>query len=141
MAERDLTKAENMVAHENEIFARPARTWFQTTQEKQDAKTASTAVVKQLTEEEEEVQQIMNKEFKKDKYAGLNRKQKRRREMMDEDAGDFERNQKSQKVAARATKKAAKSGSAVVAPAFKSKPKAKRSLKAGFQRELGAKRK
>jgi len=37
-AEMELKKGENMVEHEEEIFARPARTWFQTANEKQKSK-------------------------------------------------------------------------------------------------------
>ena len=34
-AEMEAAKAENMVEHEAEISARPARTWFQTRKEKE----------------------------------------------------------------------------------------------------------
>ena len=34
----ELKKGENMVEHEEEIFARPARTWFQSEKEKLAAK-------------------------------------------------------------------------------------------------------
>ena len=34
----ELKKGENMAEHQNEIFARPARTWFQTAHEKQKSK-------------------------------------------------------------------------------------------------------
>lgn len=37
-AEMELKKGENMVEHEDEIFSRPARTWFQTAHEKQKSK-------------------------------------------------------------------------------------------------------
>lgn len=37
-AEMELTKGENMMKHEEEIFSRPARTWFQTNKEKEQAK-------------------------------------------------------------------------------------------------------
>ena len=33
-AEMELAKAENMIEHEAEIYAKPARTWFQTEKEK-----------------------------------------------------------------------------------------------------------
>lgn len=33
----ELKKGENMIKHEDEIFSRPARTWFQSTKEKQNA--------------------------------------------------------------------------------------------------------
>lgn len=37
-ADMELKKGENMVEHEAEIFARPARTWFQSETEKLAAK-------------------------------------------------------------------------------------------------------
>lgn len=37
-AEMELTKAENLMKHEAEIFARPKRTWFQSNKEKDDVK-------------------------------------------------------------------------------------------------------
>lgn len=37
----ELTKGRNLIEHQTEIMARPARTWFQTTQEKQIAKSES----------------------------------------------------------------------------------------------------
>ena len=40
-AEMEAAKAENMVEHEAEIHARPARTWFQTKKEKEAAVTRS----------------------------------------------------------------------------------------------------
>jgi ATP-dependent RNA helicase DDX27 len=41
-ADMELKKGQNMVEHEAEIFARPARTWFQSEKEKQAAKSEST---------------------------------------------------------------------------------------------------
>ena len=38
-AEMEAAKAENMVEHEAEIHARPARTWFQTRREKETSTT------------------------------------------------------------------------------------------------------
>ncbi|KAH6917362.1 ATP-dependent RNA helicase drs1 [Coprinopsis sp. MPI-PUGE-AT-0042] len=43
-AEMELTKGENMMKHEQEIFSRPARTWFQTGKEKEKAKEISKSV-------------------------------------------------------------------------------------------------
>lgn len=37
-AEMELRKGENMIEHEVEIYSRPARTWFQTGNEKQKSK-------------------------------------------------------------------------------------------------------
>jgi ATP-dependent RNA helicase DDX27 len=33
----ELTKGQNMIEHEAEIYSRPARTWFQTSKEKEKA--------------------------------------------------------------------------------------------------------
>lgn len=33
----ELKKGENMIEHEDEIYSRPARTWFQTGKEKQQS--------------------------------------------------------------------------------------------------------
>lgn len=38
----ELTKGRNLIEHEMEIKARPARTWFQTSSEKAAAKSGST---------------------------------------------------------------------------------------------------
>jgi ATP-dependent RNA helicase DDX27 len=45
----ELRKGENMIAHEDEIYARPARTWFQSAREKETAKGEETFVVVTLT--------------------------------------------------------------------------------------------
>lgn len=36
-AEMELKKGQNMIEHESEIYSRPARTWFQSSKEKQKA--------------------------------------------------------------------------------------------------------
>ena len=42
-AEMEMTKAENMVEHGAEIFSKPARTWFQSQRQKQEAARAERA--------------------------------------------------------------------------------------------------
>lgn len=37
-ADMELKKGQNIIEHEAEIYARPARTWFQSEKEKQNAK-------------------------------------------------------------------------------------------------------
>jgi hypothetical protein len=37
-ADMELRKGQNMVEHQEEIYSRPARTWFQSEKEKQNAK-------------------------------------------------------------------------------------------------------
>lgn len=44
-AEMELKKGQNMIEHEAEIFSRPARTWFQTSKEKQKAGGLSLIIV------------------------------------------------------------------------------------------------
>lgn len=41
-AEKEVTRAHNLVQHKEEIFSRPARTWFQSEKAKKDAKQLST---------------------------------------------------------------------------------------------------
>jgi len=53
-AEMEAQKAANMIEHEDEIYARPARTWFQSTKEKKEAadraKSATFSDVNQVSE-------------------------------------------------------------------------------------------
>ncbi|KAI8835906.1 P-loop containing nucleoside triphosphate hydrolase protein [Chytridium lagenaria] len=89
-AEMQVTRAENLIKYEDEIKSRPARTWFQTPQEKLDAK------------------ETLNKEKddkpKRGKYDGLTRKKKRSKMLREED----QKAMKSQKVVARAAKRTQK---------------------------------
>ncbi|KAI0669913.1 DEAD-domain-containing protein [Trametes maxima] len=86
-AEMELNKGQNMIEHEAEIFSRPARTWFQTGKEKAQ----SEAVSKQQYEAGFEVgkkgkaKQAAEPKPKRDKFAGLSRRAKRRKMAMEED--------------------------------------------------------
>lgn len=75
-AEMQVQKSENMITHQDDIFSRPARTWFQSDKAKAEAKAASkdTYVAK------------MDAKKAKDRFAGLSRKQKRNKIMREEDA-------------------------------------------------------
>jgi ATP-dependent RNA helicase DDX27 len=44
-AEMELRKGQNMIKHEQEIFSRPARSWFQTVKEKEKAKSKISALL------------------------------------------------------------------------------------------------
>ncbi|KAI8086976.1 P-loop containing nucleoside triphosphate hydrolase protein [Gilbertella persicaria] len=101
-AEMQLKKSENMLLHSDEIYARPARTWFQTGSEKKKAQKTSKAehLAKYGVTEEKPV-----KKEKKDKYAGMSRHKRRRLQAMEEDDEDSGR---LQKVAARAAKKSSR---------------------------------
>ncbi|KAG9314378.1 DEAD-domain-containing protein [Chiua virens] len=88
-AEMELKKGQNMIDHEAEIFSRPARIWFQT--EKQRSKAA--AVSKQHHENGGAVSASSKKRTpaddaskpKREKYAGLSRRAKRRKVAMELD--------------------------------------------------------
>ncbi|KAF8560373.1 DEAD-domain-containing protein, partial [Imleria badia] len=92
-AEMELRKGQNMIDHETEIFSRPARTWFQTEHEKSKA----AAVSKQHHEHGAAIPAPSKKKAteiisnpKRDKYAGLSRRAKRRKMAMevDKEIGD-----------------------------------------------------
>ncbi|KAM5535451.1 hypothetical protein V8D89_010973 [Ganoderma adspersum] len=86
-AEMELKKGQNMIEHEAEIFSRPARTWFQTGKEKAKAE----ALSKQQYEagfdagEKGKAKQSAEVKPKRDKFAGLSRRAKRRKMTMEED--------------------------------------------------------
>ena len=92
LAEMEASKATNLVNHHDEIMARPPKTWFQTETQKQQAKEASkygdaTAQFAAPVKAEEPKVKV-----KRDKFAGLTRKQKRRlqHEALFADDGDEE---------------------------------------------------
>ncbi|XP_073136855.1 DEAD-box ATP-dependent RNA helicase 28 [Henckelia pumila] len=86
-AEMEATKAENMIAHKDEIYARPKRTWFVTEKEKKlAAKTAKEVLDKQKgnrkevvsAEQAEELK--MKEKRKREREKNLPRKKRRRLE-------------------------------------------------------------
>ncbi|KAF8078602.1 DEAD-domain-containing protein [Lyophyllum atratum] len=88
-AEMELKKGENLIEHEAEIYSRPARTWFQTGKEKAN----SEALSKQQYEDgfvtsakAEGKKPVDGNKLKRDKFAGLSRRAKRRKMIMEEDA-------------------------------------------------------
>lgn len=85
-AEMELAKTENMEAHADEIFSRPARTWFQTAAEKKAAQEKAAAMnnlrVKAAAKDE------ADKKAKKASLTGLARKTKRVRLAREDDARD-----------------------------------------------------
>ncbi|KAF9453798.1 DEAD-domain-containing protein [Macrolepiota fuliginosa MF-IS2] len=87
-AEMELKKGQNMVEHQDEIFSRPARTWFQTGKEKQTAQAISKQEHEQGSKTAKQANDV-NKP-KRDKHSGLSRKAKRRKMAMeaDQETGD-----------------------------------------------------
>ncbi|TFK57284.1 DEAD-domain-containing protein [Heliocybe sulcata] len=106
-AEMELKKGQNMIEHEEEIYSRPARTWFQSTKDKAKSavlsKQAHEAGSDGLGKAKAKTGPDENKR-KRDKYAGLTRRAKRRKMAMEEDADDG----KAVDAAVRAAKKAAR---------------------------------
>nr|ODN94032.1 ATP-dependent RNA helicase DRS1 [Cryptococcus depauperatus CBS 7841] len=88
-ADMEIKKGQNMVEHEAEIFARPARTWFQTAKEKQAAKHAGKEAYVASFPDAKASQEKGKELLKRGKYEGLSRKDKRRRMALEEDAADL----------------------------------------------------
>ncbi|KAG1769255.1 DEAD-domain-containing protein [Suillus occidentalis] len=86
-AEMELKKGQNMIEHQDEIFSRPARTWFQS--EKEKAKAVATS--KQQHEsgialaQKGKPKATDEPKPKRDKFAGLTRKAKRRKMALEAD--------------------------------------------------------
>lgn len=72
-AEMEATKAENMIAHRDEIFSRPRRTWFVTEQEKN-------VVAKAAKESVDKGKSFGNEVISAQEAADLKMKEKRKRE-------------------------------------------------------------
>lgn len=91
-AEMELKKGQNILEHGDEIYARPARTWFQSEKGKQEAK----AVSKQQYEsgkssgkpEKKPNATTETNKLKRDKFSGLTRRAKRRKIAMEGDETD-----------------------------------------------------
>ncbi|KAJ6575136.1 P-loop containing nucleoside triphosphate hydrolase protein [Mycena capillaripes] len=145
-AEMELKKGQNMIEHEAEIFSRPARTWFQTSKEKQSAE----AVSKQQYEasaipgKKGKEQVLPAEKPKRDKFSGLTRKAKRRKLAMEEDAelGDDRATQ----AAIRSAKKSARPpriGVQIPRPPTKKAKRSNRKVTArtggAFDKDLGQK--
>lgn len=84
-ADMELRKGQNMVEHEEEIFSRPARTWFQSEKEKSAAKDAGKAAHTGATKAAEKE---AKKKEKHGKYDGMSRKQKRRKMANEEEEAE-----------------------------------------------------
>ncbi|KAL5495218.1 DRS1 [Sanghuangporus weigelae] len=154
-AERDLKKGENLIEHEKEIFSRPARTWFQSEKEKLAAKETSKEQYELASgvavPSKEKVKEAVDaKGPKRDKFAGLSRRAKRRKLALQEDEGETA----AVRAAVRNAKKSSRPTKIGAPESRKQKPgKAKSSEKKKrkvervtgkqgvFEREMGEKRK
>ncbi|TDL28452.1 DEAD-domain-containing protein [Rickenella mellea] len=87
-AEMEIRKGQNIIDHEEEIHSRPARTWFQSGKEKRKAEETSKKEYQNAPEALKTSKAVKSSEEskpKRDKFAGLSRKAKRRKLAMEED--------------------------------------------------------
>ncbi|ETW74902.1 hypothetical protein HETIRDRAFT_332035 [Heterobasidion irregulare TC 32-1] len=129
-AEMELKKGQNMIEHEDEIYSRPARTWFQSSSDKQKASDLSKLQYQSKSSApNQDKLNLDNVKPKRDKFSGLTRRVKRRKMALEEEKEEGDR--KGVDAAIRAAKKAsrpAKIGVPVQQNANSSK-KAKRKTK------------
>ncbi|KAI4306069.1 hypothetical protein L6164_029380 [Bauhinia variegata] len=94
-AEMEATKAENMIAHKEEIYSRPKRTWFQTEKEKKLAAKAAKVSMdktnsgKELISAQEAEDLKMKEKRKREREKNMPRKKRRKleaaREMLEDE--------------------------------------------------------
>eukprot|EP01113_Clastostelium_recurvatum_P037340 TRINITY_DN5444_c0_g1_i3.p1 TRINITY_DN5444_c0_g1~~TRINITY_DN5444_c0_g1_i3.p1 ORF type:complete len:353 (-),score=123.14 TRINITY_DN5444_c0_g1_i3:25-1083(-) len=93
-ATEEATRADNMIKHHDEIFGRPRKKWFLTTQEKEDAKKEARAAVNResgiVPKRKKEGEERKRKVDPSDPYKGMSRV-KRRREQAREDSAQYRR--------------------------------------------------
>ncbi|KAI0271361.1 DEAD-domain-containing protein [Gloeopeniophorella convolvens] len=148
-AEMEVKKGQNMLEHEEEIYSRPARTWFQSGKEKQKAETLS----KQLYENGFTSANAAGKKAaaksgatsekpKRDKFSGLTRRAKRRKLATEEETKE---ERKAADAAIRSAKKSARPAKIGIpdkpsSKQGKSKQKKKKVAlgKAGFGQDQGS---
>ncbi|KAF9527593.1 ATP-dependent RNA helicase drs1 [Crepidotus variabilis] len=145
-AEMELKKGQNLIEHEAEIYSRPARTWFQTTKEKEKSKEIGRQLHETGGKSNVPGKAVDNEKPNRDKFSGMTRKQKRRKLAMEEDQ-EFN-DTKSIHSAIRSAKKAhrpTKIGMPEVKDTKGNKKKTKSSLskkaRSSFDTDVGSKRK
>lgn len=141
----ELTKGRNLIEHEREIMSRPARTWFQTTVEKAAAKSAGLAEHNLKFTEKKPKREFKEDEPKAPKrplFAGMSRKEKRRK-MAAEDDKEEESSKGNSKGSIDASVRSAKKSNRPIKHS-QAKPERvapvkgkKKKVKNGFERELG----
>ncbi|KAL0951162.1 hypothetical protein HGRIS_007894 [Hohenbuehelia grisea] len=106
-AEMEVKKGQNMIEHEAEIYSRPARTWFQTGKEKSNAAALGKQQHEALESSKKRAASTQEEpKPKRDKFAGLSRRVKRRKLAREED--EALGNAKAMGAAIRSAKKAAR---------------------------------
>ncbi|KAG0237065.1 nucleolar DEAD-box protein required for synthesis of 60S ribosomal subunit [Actinomortierella wolfii] len=100
-AEMEMRKSQNLLEHEEEIYSRPAKTWFQTEAEKKSAAAAGKAA---LNDPKGNKRKAAADAPKRDRFAGMSRAKRRRLQLSAEDEKDI----KSHGASIKAAKKAAR---------------------------------
>ncbi|KAF9550358.1 nucleolar DEAD-box protein required for synthesis of 60S ribosomal subunit [Mortierella hygrophila] len=99
-AEMEMRKSSNLLKHEDEIYSRPAKTWFQTSDEKKLAADASKSALN-----EPKKRKVPEPDApKRDRFAGMSRQKRRRLQLSEEDHQDISSHLKSIKSAKNALK-------------------------------------
>jgi len=143
-AEMEVTKGQNILEHETEIYSKPARTWFQTGKDKQQSKNLSKRQYESSFQKDSPADReaadskVRAEKPKRDKFSGLTRRAKRRKLASEEESKDDKR---SADAATRSAKKAARPAKIGVPSRPTSRPKQKRksggSSKVGFSHDQG----
>ncbi|PWN33569.1 DEAD-domain-containing protein [Meira miltonrushii] len=119
-AEMQVQKGENLVKHHDEIMSRPKRTWFQGQQEKANNKNLAKLEYEAKMEGKHAAAKTAEKP-KRDKYAGLSRKQRRSRQAREEDEAESKEARGAINAGIRAAKKSARPKQLGIAEAPKHK--------------------
>ncbi|TIB28979.1 hypothetical protein E3P86_03766 [Wallemia ichthyophaga] len=93
VAEMELVKSKNMIEHQDEIMARPARTWFQTEKEKRESKDTGKEEYNKKFDQPDQITQKTAKTHdslgrKLTSSSGLSRRDRRKKEMKEEYEAD-----------------------------------------------------
>lgn len=135
-AEMQVQKGENLVKHHDEIMSRPKRTWFQGQQDKANNKNLA-KLEYEAKMEGKHAGKTAEKQPKRDKYAGLSRKQRRSRQAREEDEAESKESRGAINAGIRAAKKSARPKQLGVAEAPKHKqnlnPKTSKKVRSSSQ--------
>ncbi|KAF9972945.1 nucleolar DEAD-box protein required for synthesis of 60S ribosomal subunit [Actinomortierella ambigua] len=100
-AEMEMRKSHNMLEHEEEIYSRPAKTWFQTDAEKKSAAAAGKSA---LNDPKSNKRKAAEDTPKRDRFAGMSRAKRRRLQLSAEDEKDIKSHGASIKAAKKASR-------------------------------------
>ncbi|KAI1317692.1 nucleolar DEAD-box protein required for synthesis of 60S ribosomal subunit [Mortierella claussenii] len=92
-AEMEMKKSNNLLKHEDEIYSRPAKTWFQTADEKKLA--ADTGKAALNDPKKRKAAEAKGDAPKRDRFAGMSRAKRRRLQLSEEDHQDINSHGKS----------------------------------------------